>query len=133
MNLNVYKDLIDCALNSQNKAYTPYSQFKVGAAVLTESGKIYGGCNIENASYTPTVCAERVAIFKAIFDGEMKIKKIAVVGKKNSFTYPCGVCRQVIREFCTEDCEIILVKSENEYKIINFLDLLPYSFGPEDL
>ena len=120
MNLNVYKDLIDCALNSQNKAYTPYSQFKVGAAVLTESGKIYGGCN-------------RVAIFKAIFDGEMKIKKIAVVGKKNSFTYPCGVCRQVIREFCTEDCEIIIVKSENEYKIINFLELLPYSFGPEDL
>ena len=118
MNLNVYKDLIDCALNSQNKAYTPYSQFKVGAAVLTESGKIYGGCNIENASYTPTVCAERVAIFKAIFDGEIKIKKIAVVGKKNSFTYPC---------------EIIIVKSENEYKIINFLELLPYSFGPEDL
>lgn len=133
MDIDIYKKLINCALDSRNKAYTPYSNFKVGASVLTESGKIYGGCNIENASYTPTVCAERVAIFKAIYDGESKIKKIAVVAKENSFTYPCGVCRQVIREFCSNDCEIIIVKNEQEYKIIKFSELLPYSFGPEDL
>ena len=110
--MNIYEKMIDCALDSQKKAYTPYSNFKVGACVLTDSGKLYGGCNIENASYTPTVCAERVAIFKAIYDGEKMITKIAVVGKENSLTYPCGVCRQVIREFCSNDCEIIIIKNE---------------------
>ncbi len=127
------KKLISVALDSQKKAYVPYSGFKVGAAVLTECGEIYGGCNIENASYTPTICAERVAIFKAIFDGCKKIKKIAVVGKENEFTYPCGVCRQVIREFCTEDCELIIIKNKTEFKILKFSEILPYSFGPEDL
>ena len=131
--MNIYEKTIKCALDSQKRAYTPYSKFNVGAAVLTESGKIYGGCNIENASYTPTICAERVAIFKAIYDGEKKIKKIAVVGKENSLKFHCGVCRQVIREFCTIDCEIIVIKNEQEYKIIKFSELLPYSFGPEDL
>ena len=131
--MNIYEKLVEGALDSQKMAYTPYSNFKVGASVLTDSDKIYGGCNIENASYTPTVCAERVAIFKAIYNGEKKIKKIAVVGKENSFTYPCGVCRQVIREFCTNDCEIVIVKNREEYKVIKFSELLPYSFGPEDL
>ena len=113
--MNIYKKMIKCALESQKKAYTPYSNFNVGASVLTDSGKIYGGCNIENASYTPTVCAERV------------------VGKENSLTYPCGVCRQVMREFCTDDCEIIIIRNEQEYKIIKFSEILPYSFGPKDL
>ena len=131
--MNIYKKMIKCALESQKKAYTPYSNFNVGASVLTDSGKIYGGCNIENASYTPTVCAERVAIFKAIYDGEKKITKIAVVGKENSLTYPCGVCRQVMREFCTDDCEINIIRNEQEYKIIKFSEILPYSFGPKDL
>lgn len=130
---NINKVLIDLALESREKAYVPYSNFKVGAAILTEDGSIYSGCNIENASYTPTVCAERVAIFKAIFDGHRNIKKIAVVGKLGDFTFPCGVCRQVIREFCTDDCEIIIIKDINEHKILKFSEILPYSFGASDL
>lgn len=131
--MNINEKLILEAINSRNNAYTPYSNFKVGAAVLTKSGNIYTGCNIENASYTPTVCAERVAIFKAISSGEKKIKKIAVVGKFDTYTYPCGVCRQVIREFCDDDFEFIIIKNEKEHKILNLNEILPYSFGPEDL
>lgn len=125
--------LIELALESREKAYAPYSNFKVGAAILTEDGIIYSGCNVENASYTPTICAERVAIFKAIFDGHRKIKKVAVVGKLDNFTFPCGVCRQVIREFCDDDCEIIIIKNKNEYKVLKFSEILPYSFGVSDL
>lgn len=131
--MNIYEKLIKEALNIRKKAYTPYSQFKVGACVLAESGNFYAGCNIENASLTPTVCAERVAIFKAISNGEKKITKIAIVGKLDNYTYPCGVCRQVIREFCDENFEFIIIKNENEYKVLNIKEILPYSFGPEDL
>lgn len=131
--MNIYEKLILEAINVREKAYTPYSGFKVGASVLTDSGNIYSGCNIENASYTPTVCAERVAIFKAISDGEKKINKIAVIGKFGDYTFPCGVCRQVIREFCDENFEFIIIKNKLEYKILKFNELLPYSFGPEDL
>lgn len=130
---DINKVLIDLALESREKAYVPYSNFKVGSAILTEDGSIYSGCNIENASYTPTVCAERVAIFKAIFDGHRNIKKIAVVGKIGDFTFPCGVCRQVIREFCSDDCEIIIIKNKDEHKVLKFSDILPYSFGASDL
>ncbi len=125
------KKLIEMALKARLKSYAPYSKFQVGAAVLTEDDRIFTGCNIENASYTPTICAERTAIFKAISEGYRKIEKIVVVGDGN-FTYPCGVCRQVIREF-GENIEIIVAKSENEYRKYKLEDLLPHSFGPEDL
>lgn len=125
------KKLIKEALKAQKIAYVPYSGFRVGAAVLTEEGEIFSGCNIETASYSPTICAERTAIFKAISEGNRKIKAIAVVGDSD-FTYPCGVCRQVIREF-GKDAIIIIANSEENYKKYTLDELLPYSFGPEDL
>lgn len=125
------KYLIKKALEAQKKAYVPYSNFKVGAALLTEDGELYTGCNIEIASYSPTLCAERTAIFKAVSEGHKKIKTIAVVGDSN-FTYPCGVCRQVIREF-GKDATIIVANSEEDYREYKIDDLLPHSFGPEDL
>lgn len=125
------KDLIEKALKAKEKAYVPYSNFHVGAAVETCDGSVYTGCNIENASYSPTICAERTAIFKAVSEGKTKIKKIAIVGDSD-MTYPCGVCRQVIREF-GRDAEIIIANSKDEYKIYSLEDLLPHSFGPEDL
>ena len=131
--MDINEKLVLKAIESREKSYSPYSNFKVGAAVLSEDEEIYTGCNIENASYTPTTCAERVAIFKAISNGAKKIKKIAVVGKIGEYTYPCGVCRQVMREFCDDNCEILIIKNEFEYKIMKFSEILPYSFGPEDL
>lgn len=105
-----YKKLINVALDYRNRAYSPYSNFKVGAAVLFESGKIYGGCNVENASFGATNCAERTAIFRGISEGETTIKSIAIVGSLNEYTYPCGICRQVISEFGDESIEVILAK-----------------------
>lgn len=126
-----YKGLIKKALEAQKRAYVPYSKFRVGAALLTEDGKIYTGCNIEISSYTPTSCAERTAIFKAVSEGHKRIKAIAVVGDSD-YTYPCGVCRQVIREF-GKDASIIIANSEDDYRVYTLDDLLPFSFGPEDL
>lgn len=123
--------LIEKALEAKKNAYVPYSNFHVGAAVLTDDGSIYTGCNIENASYSPTICAERTAIFKAVSEGKLHIEKIAIVGDANP-TYPCGVCRQVIREF-GNDSKIIIANSVDDYKIYELEDLLPHSFGPEDL
>lgn len=125
------KRLIRRALEAKEKAYVPYSKFHVGAAVLTENDEIYTGCNIEIASYSPTLCAERTAIFKAISEGELNIKAIAVVGD-SEYTYPCGVCRQVIREF-GKNALILVANSEDDYKEYYLDELLPYSFGPEDL
>jgi len=125
------RELIKKALEAQKKAYVPYSNFHVGAALLTENDEIFTGCNIEIASYSPTLCAERTAIFKAISEGHKKIKAIAVVGDAD-FTYPCGVCRQVIREF-GKDAIIIIANSEDEYREYKLEELLPHSFGPEDL
>lgn len=125
------KKLIKKALEAQKMAYVPYSKFHVGAALTTEDGQIFSGCNIEIASYTPTICAERTAIFKAISEGHRKIKSIAIVGDAD-FTYPCGVCRQVIREF-GKDAKIIIANSEDEYREYKLDELLPNSFGPEDL
>ncbi len=125
------KELIRTALKAKDKAYVPYSNFHVGAAVLTDDGKVYSGCNIEIASYSPTLCAERTAIFKAVSEGSTKIKEIAVVGDANP-TFPCGVCRQVIREF-GKDANVIIANSEDDYKEYSLDDLLPNSFGPEDL
>lgn len=125
------QELISMALKAKEKAYVPYSKFSVGAAVETEDGEVYSGCNIENAAYSPSVCAERVAIFKAISDGHRRIKRIAVVAGDNMGS-PCGVCRQVIQEF-GPDSEIIIAKNMDEYKVFSQSDLLPLGFGPSDL
>lgn len=125
------KQLIDAAISAMDNAYVPYSGFKVGAALLTKSGKVYTGCNIENSSFSPTVCAERTAFFKAISEGETDFAKIAVVGGQNGeisdYCTPCGVCRQVMSEFCNNDFEIILFNG-NDAKTLTLADLLPYSF-----
>lgn len=128
--------LIAKAIEARRYAYTPYSHYQVGAALLTQDGQIYTGCNVENAGYTPCNCAERTAIFKAVSEGKQKFKKIAVVGGKAGkildFCPPCGVCRQVMREFVEEDTfQIIVAKSEEEYEKFTLKQLLPYSFGPE--
>lgn len=128
MNKNI---LFKKALEAKEMAYVPYSGFKVGAALLTKQGNIYTGCNIESASYSPTNCAERTAIFKAVSEGEKNFEAIAITGD-SEYTYPCGVCRQVIREFA-KDLKIYIVKNENEYREYTLKELLPHSFGPEDL
>ena len=130
--------LVKAAIDATKYAYVPYSNFKVGAAILAENGTIYTGCNIENASYSPTNCAERTAIFKAVSEGVTKFKKIAVVGGPNgnleNYCPPCGVCRQVISEFVDEDFELILGTSENTYAIYNFFqEVLPLSFTAKEL
>ena len=129
--------LIDTAIEQLKFSYTPYSNFKVGAALLTKSGKIYTGCNIENASYTPTNCAERTAFFKAVSEGVRDFQAICIVGGKNGklteYTAPCGVCRQVMMEFCDPDhFEVILGDGENDITYL-LRDLLPKGFGPENI
>ena len=134
-----YARLIALALNARKQAYTPYSGFQVGAALLTKSGKIYTGCNIENAAYTPTNCAERTAFFKAVSEGEREFEAIAIVGGAKEAEYldfcpPCGVCRQVMMEFCKpSEFQIILGRSKEEYKIYTLEELLPLGFGPAQL
>ena len=123
------KDLIKKAMEASENSYSPYSNYKVGAALLTKNGKIFTGANIENASYSPTVCAERVAIFKAISEGEKDFSAIAVYGK--GLAYPCGVCRQVLSEFCKEDFKILIVKDEENYIEHTLGELLPKSFKLE--
>lgn len=125
------KELIRKALMAKEKAYAPYSNFHVGAALETGDGKVYTGCNIEIASYSPTICAERTAIFKAVSEGSKVIKNIVLVADGKD-TYPCGVCRQVIREF-GKDANIIIANSEDDYREYSINELLPNSFGPEDL
>jgi len=128
-----YKKLAKIAIDARENAYVPYSKFKVGAAVITEDDSIFTGCNIENASYGATNCAERTAIFKAISEGHKKIKAIAIVGDMSTHTYPCGICRQVIVEFATRDIDIILVKNEEDYIIKTMEEILPGAFTKEDL
>ena len=125
------EELIKMAFKAQKIAYVPYSNFHVGAALITEDDNIYTGCNIEIASYSPTICAERTAIFKAVSEGHRKIKKIAIVGDANP-TFPCGVCRQVIREFGS-DAIVIIANSPEDYKEYTIDELLPNSFWREDL
>jgi cytidine deaminase len=137
MDINESK-LIELALKARQASYSPYSNFMVGAAILTESGKVYTGCNIENASYSPTNCAERTAFFKAVSEGEKRFKSIAIVGgsRDGSLDYcaPCGVCRQVMMEFCDYDnFKVILGKSATEYKVYSLKELLPIGFGPANL
>jgi cytidine deaminase len=128
-----YKLLLEKAYEGRKNAYAPYSKFKVGAAVLMENGKIYTGCNIENASYGATNCAERTAIFKAISEGNRKICAIAIVGADDEYTYPCGICRQVIAEFADENTEIILGKKSLEYVVKTLAEILPGAFTKEAL
>jgi cytidine deaminase len=135
---SVIKNLIREAITAMEHAYTPYSDFKVGSALLTAKQKIYTGCNIENASFTPTNCAERTAFFKAISEGEKDFAAIAIVGGKDGvisdYCPPCGVCRQVIREFVDpRRFIVILAKSEDDYLVYFLEELLPMSFGPEFL
>ena len=130
--------LIDTAIEQLKFSYTPYSNFKVGAALLTKSGKIYTGCNIENASYTPTNCAERTAFFKAVSEGVRDFQAICIVGGKNGklteYTAPCGVCRQVMREFCNpKTFQIILAVDKERYEIYTLEELMPLGFGPLNL
>lgn len=134
------KELVKKALEAQKFSYSPYSNFQVGAALLTKSGKIFTGCNIENASYSPTNCGERTAFFKAISEGELYFEAIAIVGKdKNTkdencdYCAPCGVCRQVMTEFCNMDFKVILGKSEDDYKIYTLGELLPLAFTKDNL
>ena len=121
-------ELVEKALEAREKAYAPYSKFKVGTALLTANGKIYTGCNVENASYPVGICAERVAVSKAVADGEKKFIVIAVVGSGENYCMPCGMCRQFMAEFCKEDFEIIVAKSVDDYKIMKMGELLPYTF-----
>lgn len=128
--------LMKQAQAAREKSYSPYSHFRVGAALLTKSGKIYTGCNIENAAYSATVCAERTAIFKAVSEGESDFEALAIVGGKEGeaaeFCTPCGVCRQVISEFCPKDFKIIL-GNENKFEIYTLEALLPFSFTSKNL
>ena len=129
------QQLIKEALKIRENAYAPYSHFAVGAAVLTKDGQVYTGCNIENASYGATNCAERTAIFKAVCEGHKEFIKIAIVGGKvgeeiTEYAYPCGVCRQVMAEFSNpEELSIVIAKSEDEYIEKTLDELLPLSFG----
>lgn len=122
--------LLKLAIEARENSYSPYSHYKVGAALLTTSGKIFTGCNIENAAYTPSNCAERTAIFKAVSEGERNFAAIAVATSNG--VAPCGVCRQVIREFAP-NLTIILGDIEGKYRVVSLPDLLPDSFGPENL
>lgn len=124
-------ELVSLAKKELRNSYSPYSGFKVAAALITKSGKVYTGANIENSSYSATVCAERVAIFKAISNGERGFEAIAIVCEKGDFCYPCGVCRQVMSEFCDESFRIIL-EGNNIIKSHTLEELLPHSFKLKD-
>lgn len=128
------QNLIRQALEARTFSYSPYSQFQVGAALLCKDGTVYTGCNIENAGYGPTNCAERTAIFKAVSEGKREFAAIAVVGGKAGeeiagYAYPCGVCRQVMAEFCHGDFLIFVAKSATEYQEYTLEELLPNRFG----
>ena len=131
------KDLCTLALQAMARAYAPYSGCTVGAALLTASGDVFCGCNIENASFTPTVCAERTAIFKAVSEGKRQFSMLAVAGGRNGRVEggfpPCGVCRQVLAEFCPPDLPILVVKEDGNWERYTLEELLPASFGPANL
>lgn len=138
MEKRLVEDLIDLAVRQLDFSYTPYSHFKVGAALLAKDGKVYTGCNIENAAFSPTNCAERTAFFKAVSEGIKEFEAICVVGGKEGilteYVSPCGVCRQVMMEFCDPDTfRIVLAKSKEEYKIYTLREILPLGFGQADL
>ena len=126
-----YKQLLQNAKQAQLHSYSPYSKFPVGACLITKNNKIYLGANIENSSYGACICAERVAIDKAVFDGETQFLCLAIYTQKDNYTFPCGICRQVIAEF-SPDTEIV-VGDEDNFKVYNINQLLPHNFSKEDL
>lgn len=131
--------LIAAAYDARKLSYTPYSHYQVGAALLAQNGQVITGCNIENAAYTPTNCAERTAFFKAISEGIRDFQAIAVMGSPEGdvltqYAYPCGVCRQVMMEFCKpEEFQVIVAKSSDDYRVMMLQELLPEGFGPDNL
>lgn len=132
------KELVKEALAAREFAYTPYSKFNVGAALFCKNGRVFRGCNIESASYTPTNCAERTAFFKAVSEGEREFSAIAIVGgpagaPPADFCYPCGVCRQVMAEFCDRDFKVYIAKSESEIREYSLDEIIPFAFTQEDL
>lgn len=140
LNEKEYRRLAKAAIEARERAYAPYSRFKVGAALMDMEGRIYTGCNIENAAFTPTNCAERTAFFTAVSEGKRDFLAIAVAGGSKDAVLPldectpCGVCRQVMMEFCRPDTfEIILARSEEEYRICTLKELFPAGFGPGSL
>ena len=134
INKNKQFELLKLAKEARGHSYSPYSKYSVGAALLAKDGTIYQGCNIENASFTPTICAERTAFFKAIFDGVREFEAIAVIGSGELPSYPCGVCRQVMAEFCDGDFLIITSNRDESVVVAETLDqMLPHRFGPKDL
>ena len=131
-------ELIRQALEGRRQAYAPYSKFRVGAALVTVDGKVYKGCNVENAAYSPSNCAERTAFFKAVSEGERKFYRIAIVGGYEEgdavadYATPCGVCRQVMMEFCNpKEFTILVARSEQDYKTFTLEELMPEGFGAE--
>lgn len=139
LDVNTIQALIANAIEARKKSYSPYSHYQVGAALLSGDGQMITGCNIENAAYTPTNCAERTAFFKAVSEGIKDFRAIAIVGSPagdmlTQYAYPCGVCRQVMMEFCNpSDFQIIVAKSEDDYQVMTLRELLPEGFGPENL
>lgn len=137
--MDIYKSLIDEAIKAREMSYSPYSNFMVGSALLSKSGKIYSGCNIENVAFSPTICAERTAIFKAVSEGEYNFKAIAIVGGKKDkgivdYCAPCGVCRQVLAEFCDNNSfKIILAKSDEDYRIYTLSEIFHLGFSKNDI
>ena len=129
-------ELMKLAVEAREMAYAPYSKFRVGAALLAKSGKVYKGCNVENAAYSPTNCAERTALFKAVSEGDCEFTAIAIVGGMDEtiadFCAPCGVCRQVLAEFCDKDFRLVLGNPDN-LKAYTFEEILPFAFGKADL
>lgn len=125
------KELVEIAKKYRSFAYVPYSKFKVGAAVLTKQGKVYGGCNIENSSYPVTNCAERTAIFKAVSEGDWEIEKLALVADTDGPCSPCGACRQVISEFKIN--HIVMANLKGDTKVVTLAELLPFAFSDKDL
>ncbi|MDP4110310.1 MAG: cytidine deaminase [Bacillota bacterium] len=134
-----YKKLLETAIESRKLSYSPYSHFAVGAALLCSDGTVYTGCNIENAAYSPSICAERVAIFKALSENRRDFKAIAIAGGKSGEDFdglcpPCGVCRQVLQEFCSpSDFEVILGSSGDNMKVLRLSEIFPFAFMPESI
>ena len=129
-----YKALIKEAMQAKEMSYAPYSHFRVGAALLTKSGKIYRGCNIENVAFSPTNCAERTAFFKAVSEGEKEFEAIAINGDADDYLFPCGVCRQVMVEFCDRDAfQVIVAKNEEDYQVFTLKELVPGAFDAQEL
>lgn len=139
MTENQIMKLIETAIEARKKSYSPYSHYRVGAALLTSDGHMFSGCNIENAAYTPTNCAERTAFFKAVSEGVRDFTAIAIVGSPEGneitqYSYPCGVCRQVMMEFCDPEAfQVIVARSAEEYEIRTLKEFLPEGFGPANL